>query len=163
VAQKAVSVVAGDRSRVRKKTSVKREWIKLIARMMARAEWVTGVTGGELADKWGLHVDTVSRDAAEASRTFELSDQQKAGRKALFIAKIESAQGAARKKNRLEATAKLLELEGKALGLFEPDKVDANIGGIGLDELDALRRAGAANSCQPQPPPTGSDRSERSS
>lgn len=35
---------------------------------MARGEWVTGVTGPELAKKWGVHEVTVGRDAGEASR-----------------------------------------------------------------------------------------------
>lgn len=45
-----------------------RERVAHIAGMMERFEWVTGKSAPELAEKWGLAVNTVEQSAAEASR-----------------------------------------------------------------------------------------------
>jgi hypothetical protein len=45
--------------------------VNIIIGLMARLEWVTGVTGGELAELWGIHPGTVEHDACEASRAVQ--------------------------------------------------------------------------------------------
>jgi hypothetical protein len=42
-----------------------------IINLMARLEWVSGQTGGELAELWGIHPGTVEHDACEASRAVQ--------------------------------------------------------------------------------------------
>ncbi len=71
-------------------------------------------------------------DAAEASRSFRTTGEAREDIKARWLAKIESAQANARKRNRCEAEARLLELEGKAQGLFEPEeiKLSGNLGDL---------------------------------
>lgn len=113
-------------------TPEKAERVGFIAEMMADGKWVTGVTFRQLAGLWSLHPDTVKKDAAEASRSFEVDDEEKASRKARWLAKLENAQANARKLKRCEAEAKFLELEGKASGFFEAEKIEisGNLGDL---------------------------------
>lgn len=98
--------------------------IAYIVGVMAQNQWVTGVTGPQLAAKWKLSVDTVAKDAQEASRTFNADPAERGAWRARWYAKIESAQKLAAKKGRLEALASLLKLEGDHLGAFELDDSD---------------------------------------
>jgi hypothetical protein len=47
----------------------KTDRIQICIGLMASGAWINGVTGPRLAKEWGIRVETVSRDAAEASRT----------------------------------------------------------------------------------------------
>ena len=60
----------------------------------------------------------------------------------------------------LDRQIKLQEQRAKLLGLYAPTKVEAEVNAVGLDELDALRKAAAANGCLP---PTTNESSEPSS
>jgi len=60
----------------------------------------------------------------------------------------------------IDRQVKLQEQRAKLLGLYAPTKVEAEVNAVGLDELDALRKAAAANEWQP---PTTSEPSEPSS
>ncbi len=95
-----------------------------IVGLMAQNQWVTGVTGPQLAKKWKLSEDTIAKDAQEASRTFNADPAERAALRARWYAKIESAQKLAAKKGRIEALAQLLKLEGDHLGAFELDDSD---------------------------------------
>jgi hypothetical protein len=46
----------------------KEQRVNIIIGLMARLEWVTGETGPQLAEKWGIHHGTLEHDANEASR-----------------------------------------------------------------------------------------------
>lgn len=113
---------------------------------MAANNWVTGITFRELAEEWGIHPDTVKKDAAEASRSFEVSDEERATRKAQWLARLESATENARKLKRCEAEARFLELQGKAEGFFEPQKVELS-GSLG----DLLSLATGSGGEDPDP------------
>jgi hypothetical protein len=93
-----------------------------IVSLMAQNLWVTGVTGVELAEAWGLSAETLAKDAAEASRTFTANPLDRAFLQARWHAKIEGAQAQAARMGRLEALASLLKLEGDHLGTFEEAK-----------------------------------------
>ena len=108
----------------KKKALTKVERIAHIVGVMAQNQWVTGVTGPHLAAKWKLSVETVAKDAQEASRTFNADPAERGALRARWFAKIESAQKQAAKKGRLEALASLLKLEGDHLGAFELDDTD---------------------------------------
>jgi hypothetical protein len=47
---------------------VKSERVKEFMRLMAKGQWVRRITAQEFADKWEMRIETVERDAAEASR-----------------------------------------------------------------------------------------------
>ena len=51
----------------------KADRINRMVAMMERLEWVRGVTGPELAEEWGFAIETIEKDAAEASRRVRLS------------------------------------------------------------------------------------------
>src|SRR5690554_1145201 len=106
----------------------KDERVERIIRLMVTGAWVTGKTAPELAAKWKLAPNTVEHDAAEASRRIRdlVDPQERAELKARFLAKLEGVQEAAIKAKRFEAAKGLLELEGKALGHFEPEKVEVS-------------------------------------
>lgn len=59
--------------------------------MMARGQWVTGVTGGELANEWRLSPGSVARDAAEASRRVRDAVQDSEELRALALATLTGA------------------------------------------------------------------------
>jgi hypothetical protein len=46
----------------------KKDRIRICIELMASGRWITGVTGAKLAKEWSIREETVSRDAAEASR-----------------------------------------------------------------------------------------------
>lgn len=112
----------------------KGERIQQIVDLMVSGLWVTGKSGPELAKSWGLAVNTVERDSAEASRHIQslMNPQERAERKAIFLAKLEGAQSAALKAGEYSAAARFMELEGKTLGHFEPEKVElsGNLGDL---------------------------------
>lgn len=117
---------------------------------MAEGDWVTGVTYRGLADDWGLHPDTVMKDAAEASRAFAVPEEERAARRERWLAQIEDAKKNARRLNKPEAEARLLELQGKAEGFFEPEKLEL-IGSLG----ELLSLATGAGGEDPEPPLEG--------
>lgn len=101
----------------------KADRIAYIVSLMAQNLWVTGVTGPELAKHWGLSVETLAKDAQEASRFFVVSPGDRAFLQARWHAKLEGAQAQAARLGRMEALAQLLKLEGDHLGTFEEPKV----------------------------------------
>lgn len=106
----------------------KQERIDRIIRLMVTGAWVTGKTAPELAAKWKLAPNTVEHDAAEASRRIRdlMDPQEREELKARFVAKLEGVLDAALKAKRFEAAKGILELEGKALGHFEAEKVEVS-------------------------------------
>lgn len=118
---------AADESRGIKRLS-KEERVEHVIGLMVSGRWVTGKTAPELARKWGLKPNTVEHDAAEASRRIRdlVDPQERAELKARFLAKLEGVLDAAIKARRFEAAKGILELEGKALGHFEPEKVEVS-------------------------------------
>ncbi len=113
--------------------------VQFIVELMAGNRWVTGITGPKLAYMWNLNADTLKRDAAEASRFFLTSEDDREELKKRWRAKLEAAQDSAMEKGRIEALASLLKLEGDNLGVFEAQKVDVTV--TGSDEQLAARIA----------------------
>ncbi len=102
----------------------KAQRLRMITLLMAANQWVTGITGGEMADHLGFSLESINKDATEASRMFLEDPELAQERKAVWIAKIQSAQGTARSANRLDSLSRLLELEGKGQGFLEPAKIE---------------------------------------
>jgi hypothetical protein len=132
----------------------KADRVAYFADLMAKNEFITGVTGPQCARAWGLSEETISKDTAEASRLFAVKPEQHEERRARWLAKLEGAQLDARKLKRHEALGRLLELEGKAHGFFEAEKHEVKVAAVQLDDLDALRKAAEANECSGSPPKT---------
>lgn len=118
----------------------KADRLDVIAEIMACGEWVTGKTGPQLAKHWRLGIDTLKRDAAEASRSFEVSEEERASRKARWFAKLEATHALAIRMGRPDAAVSALKLEGDHLGVFEPQKIDLNVSG---DDNELARRIAA--------------------
>jgi len=104
--------------KARKKLN-KVERIAYIVGIMAENQWVTGITGPQLAAKWKISIETVAKDAQEASRTFNADPTERAELRARWFSKIESAQKKALRKGQFIALAQLLKLEGDHLGAFD--------------------------------------------
>lgn len=115
---------AGQRAKGKKRLT-KQERIAEIRKIMAGLQWITGRSAPELAKKWGYTVDTIERDAAEASRSLQGDEDRDEARK-LWRMKVSNAQALAAKTGRYEAVKGLLDLEGKALGIYEAEKHEVN-------------------------------------
>lgn len=108
--------------------------IRLIKRMMAHGEWVTGVTGHDLADEWDVSLSTVEQAAAEASRALkDAIDSEELGQRLVAILLTNIAE--ARRARRYEAVARSVEAAARIAGVEAPKKLD--VGGS-LAELLAL-------------------------
>lgn len=106
----------------------KEERVEHVIGLMVSGLWVTGKTAPELAKEWGFAPNTVEHDAAEASRRIRdlIDPQERAEMKARYLAKLEGVLSASISAGRFEAAKGILELEGKALGHFEPEKVEVS-------------------------------------
>jgi hypothetical protein len=91
---------------------------------MRANRYVRNVSIAEASERWGLSPNTVKTDAMEAARSFEESDEEKVAGKALWLQRIRDAAAQASKLEQPRAVSSLLELEGKAKGYFEPQKVE---------------------------------------
>ncbi|MFA5569616.1 MAG: hypothetical protein WC972_13320 [Trueperaceae bacterium] len=79
----------------------KADRIRTIVGLMAAGRWVTGVTGPNLASVWGLHVGTLEKDAAEASRIVRATVANNEDIRARAVLTFESIQGLAMDKGDL--------------------------------------------------------------
>lgn len=102
----------------------KDERVRRLIQIIRDNEYVKNVTTVELAREWGLSPRTVEQDAAEAARTFREPEEEREQSRAIWVEQVRSAAQNARKLKRCEAEARFLELEGKAKGYFEPQKVE---------------------------------------
>lgn len=118
----------GDLDEVRPVPETKAERIDRIIEMMVDGEWVTGKSAPHLAKEWGLSTNTIERDSAEASRRIRdlVTPQEREELKARYLAKLEGVLSQALARGKFEAAKGILELEGKALGHFEPEKVEVS-------------------------------------
>lgn len=109
-------------------TLTKVQRIDHIIRMMVDGEWVTGKSAPRLAKEWNLSTNTIERDSAEASRRIRdlVTPQEREELKARYLAKLEGVLARALESGKFEAAKGILELEGKALGHFEPEKVEVS-------------------------------------
>lgn len=102
--------------------------IQHIITMMVTGVWVTGQSAPALAHEWGLSPKTIEGDSAEASRRIKhaFTEQDREELRARFVGKLEGVLKAALQAGRFEAAKGILELEGKALGHFEPEKLEVS-------------------------------------
>jgi hypothetical protein len=125
----------------------KRERVKHFIRMMRENRYVRNISIDECAEQWGLSPLTVRDDAFEAARSFEESDEERAVGKAMWLEQVKSAAANARGLERCEAEARFLELQAKASGYLEPQKVELS-GSLG----DLLSLATSPSGEDPEEP-----------
>lgn len=104
------------------KPSSKGTRITYIVGLMAGNLWVTGVTLHELHKQWGVGIDVLKREAAEASRTLAADPIDLAAARARWRANIESAKAMATKMGKPQALGTILKVEASYLSKLEsPD------------------------------------------
>jgi hypothetical protein len=91
---------------------------------MIAQQFITGHTVAEYAKKWGMAEQTLRLDSAEASRSFEETDEERATAKSRWLATVQGAAMNARKMGQLGAEARFLELQARAQSFLEPHKVE---------------------------------------
>jgi hypothetical protein len=142
-------------------TPSKADRVAQIVELMVSGTWVTGKTGADLAKVWGLGEVEVRRDAAEASRHIGalFSQSQRAERRAVWLANLEATRAEAIRTGRYDTATRLLELEGKALGHFEPDRLEVASTDLGelLERARRKLRRGAAEGAGTEPEPEAGD------
>jgi len=129
-------------------TRIKCERIAHIETLMATNKWRSGVTAYELSDRWGVGIKAIEAYAAEASRRIknEFNPEERRQLKALWLRNVYEAQRECRESGDMSALGKMLDLEARALGHFEAEKVQVS-GNLG----DLLQLGLAEGSEEPSP------------
>jgi hypothetical protein len=133
------------------------ERIDHIVGMMERFEWVRGKSAPMLAAEWGLATNTVEHAAAEASRrcTGDADEARRdisMGARRLLRKAIQDEDD--------KAFKNVADVWAMVSGAKAPEKIDARVANVGLDDLDALRKSAEANAddecpTEPEPPSNG--------
>lgn len=90
-----------------------------IVRLMAGNLWVTGVTIHDLSKQWGVGVESLKRDSAEASRTFTMDPVEIAELRARWRANVETAKTLALQMGKPQALSAILKVESRYLERLE--------------------------------------------
>jgi hypothetical protein len=112
----------------------KPERVRLISRMMAAQQWVTGQTYQELAKKWDLGVNIVRGDAAEASRLVHRAVSDDVELRSRVVLQLEHLGAEARKKKDTRHALEALRILVGVTDPKDPIKVQVQIE-KGLEEL----------------------------
>jgi hypothetical protein len=93
-----------------------------IVRLMAGNLWVSGVTIHDLSKQWGIAVESLKKDSAEASRTFTADPVELAELRARWRANVETAKSLALQMGKPQALSAILKVEARYLESLEsPD------------------------------------------
>jgi hypothetical protein len=126
---------ADSSQRARVSRDEKTERIRHITRLMASGHWVTGVTGPELADEWGVAVATVEGYSAEASRLVREAIASSDDIRAQVLATLQTITSEAMHSGQLRTAVESVKALAGIAGVEPPKKVD--VGGS-LAEFLAL-------------------------
>jgi hypothetical protein len=118
----------------------KPERIKIISRMMASQQWVTGVTYLELAAKWKLGPAVLRLDAAEASRLVHRAVSEDVELRSRVVQQLEHLGAEARRKKDTRHALEALRILVGVTDPKDPIKVQVQIE-KGLEELLEKARA----------------------
>jgi hypothetical protein len=135
--RKGAKRTKGQRARVSKERTgpTKVERIRHIVGLMSTGQWVTGVTGPELQELWGLSHATIDSDSGEASRIVREAVASSDDIRARVIATLEAITSKAMQKNQLRTAVESVKALAGVSGAEAPKKV--NVGG-NLGEILAL-------------------------
>ncbi len=111
----------------------KKDRVRDITELMASGQWVTGVTGPQLAAKWGMSLDTIERDSAEASRRVRTAVEEDEGLRSRILLTLETITQRAIKKNQLRTAVEAAKALAGVSGVEAPKKVE--LGGSLADFL----------------------------
>lgn len=108
---------------------LKEQRLRHIVEMMATpGGWRTGISNKALADEWGLHVNTVDRYAAEASRYIMASLGDPEELRARIIGQLEALTALAVEKGTyLRDAIQAMDLKAELLGLKRPKHADDGV------------------------------------
>jgi hypothetical protein len=121
--------------RARVTSEEKTDRIRHISKLMASGRWVTGVTGADLADEWGVALATVEGYSAEASRLVREAVASSDDLRAQILATLQSITSEAMHRGQLRTAVESVKALAGIAGAEAPKKVD--VGG-NLAELLAL-------------------------
>jgi hypothetical protein len=122
--------------------------VRLCVEVMARLEWVSGVTGNAVAEACGVHRDTVARDAAEAHRAITEAVATQDELRSMVIAGLQTVakRTMAGKKPQLRTTVEALKALAGVAGIEAPKKHE-----LGGEVFDFLRLALEGGQDEQQP------------
>jgi hypothetical protein len=108
---------------------VKEDRVRLCVQIMARCEWVSGVTGQLVAEACGVSVGTVAEDAGEASRLIRESVATQEDLRAMVIAGLQHviAKTAGARKPQFRTTVEAYKALAGIAGIEAPKEL--NLGG----------------------------------
>lgn len=114
--------------------------------MMERLEWVTGKSAPQLAEQWGLAVNTVEQSAAEASRQIVGSKDDAvrditAGARQLMQRMLQA--------NDAKAFTAVANLLADVAGAKAPTKQEHKVSAFSLDDIDDLKKSTGFPGCPP--------------
>jgi hypothetical protein len=112
----------------------KADRVRIISRMMAAQQWVTGQTFQELAKKWDLGPAIVRGDAAEASRLVHRAVQDDVELRSRVVLQLEHLGAEARRKKDTRHALEALRILVGVTDPKDPIKVQVQIE-KGLEEL----------------------------
>lgn len=96
----------------------KRARVRFIIDMMTDGRWETGKSAPALAEVWGLHINTVEKDSAEASRHLEDPANLEQARATVATRSLEWADEAAGR-GKYDSAGRLLEVHAKVAGAIQ--------------------------------------------
>jgi hypothetical protein len=138
---------ADSSQRARVSRDEKTERIRHITRLMASGHWVTGVTGPELADEWGVAVGTVEGYSAEASRFVREAIASSDDIRAQILATLQSITSEAMHRGQLRTAVESVKALAGVAGVEAPKKVD--VGGSLAEFLSLGLAPGGSESDKP--------------
>ena len=136
------------RARPERKCPEKADRVRHIMGLMAKGQWITGVTSYDLAKRWRVHPDTVHFDSAEASRRVRdvTTDDEI---RAQIMLTLQTITSRAMTKGELRTAVESVKALAGITGVEAPKTV--NVGGS-LAEILALAMAPSGDE---PPPPVG--------
>lgn len=112
------TALRGSGARATPDTPAPAKRINKIVELMAAGKWITGVTGVQLAQLWGLAPATLRREASEASRRLMLEPGEIEAKRWQLVAVMESAVSVAASKRDAASMTRAALGQAEILGLL---------------------------------------------
>ncbi len=125
----------------------KTERIRRIVKLMAGGQWVTGVTGIDLAEEWGVSPTTVEGYSAEASRIVREAVASSDDIRAQVLATLQTITTESMRRGQLRTAVESVKALAGVAGVEAPKKVD-----VGGNLADLLALGLAPSGDQPGKP-----------
>ncbi len=116
---------------------------------MARGEWVPGITGQEVADKFGVSPRTVEAYSAEASRIIRSAVANDDDLRAMMIATLQTIVGRSMKGRQMRTAVEAIKAMAGITGVEPPKRHSVNVEND-LASLYNLVHDGGDNNASPR-------------